>query len=132
MRDGVHLGLLGRLHGRLHSSLRWRVEVPLPMPGDHRAWDAEIVGDRPRPWRARVEAETRVADVQGLERRLSLKVRDDPGGHLILLLSDTRTNRLALDALASGLSALTPLSARRLLQGLAEGRDPEGGGILVL
>lgn len=96
IRDRAQLALLERLRGRLHPSLRWRTEVPLPIPGDLRAWDAEVRGHEPKPWRARIEAETRIAGGQALQRRLSLKLRDDPGGHLILLVSDTRSNRAAL------------------------------------
>jgi transcriptional regulator with XRE-family HTH domain len=84
IRDRAQLQLLDRLRARLHPSLRLRTEVPLPIEGDLRAWDAEITGRHPASWRARVEAETRIADGQALERRLGLKVRDDPTGHLIL------------------------------------------------
>src|SRR4029453_8828733 len=96
IRDRAQLALLERLRGRLHPSLRWRTEVPLPREGDLRAWDAEIRGPPPARWRMRVEAETRITDGQALERKLGLKVRDDPGGHLILLVADTRANRRAL------------------------------------
>src|SRR4029450_3620233 len=96
IRDRAQLALLERLRGRLHPSLRWRTEVPLPREGDLRAADAEIRGPPPARWRMRVEAETRITDGQALERKLGLKVRDDPGGHLILLVADTRANRRAL------------------------------------
>src|SRR2546425_5771136 len=84
IRDRAQLALLERLRKRLHPSLRWRTEVPLPIERDLRAWDAEIRGPQSGRWRALVEAETRVADGQALERRLTLKLRDDPDGHLIL------------------------------------------------
>lgn len=132
IRDRAQLALLERLRTRLHPSLRWRPEVPLPIEGDLRAWDAEIVGRQPAPWRARVEAETRIADGQALERRLSLKLRDDPEGHLILLVSDTRANRAALRSLNDGLRGLLPLSTRQVLAALAAGRDPGGSGIVVM
>src|SRR6266508_2865854 len=44
IRDVAHARLLERLHGRLAPVLVWRTEVPLPIPGDPRAWDALIVG----------------------------------------------------------------------------------------
>src|SRR4029079_5356824 len=132
IRDRAQLALLERLRVRLHPTLRWRSEVPLPIEKDLRAWDAEIRGRDPRSWRARVEAETRIADGQALERKLALKLRDDPDGHLILLVSDTRSNRAALATLAPGLSAMLPRSTREILSALAAGREPPGSGIAII
>lgn len=132
IRDRAQLALLERLRVRLHSSLRWRTEVPLPIEGDLRARDADIRGRDSRPWRTRVEAETRISDGQALERRLALKLRDDPEGHLILLVADTRTNRRALAALGPGLRAMFPCSAREVLAALSAGREPPGSAILVM
>jgi hypothetical protein len=106
--------------------------VPLPIEGDLRAWDAEISGRHPEPWRARVEAETRIADAQALERRLNLKRRDDPAGHLILLVSDTRTNRRAVATMEQGLDLGFPLRTRAILATLGAGNDPGGSGIVIL
>lgn len=132
IRDRAHLALLERLRARLDPSLAWRTEVPLPSVGDLRAWDAEIRGRQPTPWRARVEAETTIADGQALERRLALKMRDDPGGHLLLLVSDTRANRAALRTLEAGLRTLLPLRTREILAALSTGRDPGASGIVVM
>ena len=132
IRDRAQLELLDRLRTRLHRSLRWRTEVPLPIEGDLRAWDAEITGHHPMPWRARVEAETQIADGQALERRLALKDRDDPTGHLILLVSDTRTNRRALASIGVGLDHLVPARTREMLAALSAGTDPARGGLIIL
>ena len=132
IRDRAHLALLERLRKRLHPRLRWRTEVPLPIERDLRAWDAEISGRQPRHWRARVEAESRISDSQALERRLTLKLRDDPGGHLILLVSDTRANRAAIRSIRDGLTELVPLSTRELLAAVSSGRDPGASGIAVM
>jgi transcriptional regulator with XRE-family HTH domain len=132
IRDRAQLALLDRLRARIHAELRWRTEVPLPGDGDLRAWDAEIRGREPRPWRARIEAETNITDGQALERRLTLKDRDDPDGHLILLLSDTRANRDAIRLLRDGLRELLPLGTREIMAALAAGRDPGGSGIVIL
>ncbi|HEV8546851.1 MAG TPA: helix-turn-helix transcriptional regulator [Candidatus Limnocylindrales bacterium] len=132
IRDRAQLALLERFRRRLPASLRWRTEVPLPIERDLRAWDGEIQGRDPARWRARVEAETKVFDGQALERRLSLKVRDDPGGYLILLVADTQSNRRALAVLRDGLRDLLPLDTREILVALSEGRDPCGSGIVVL
>jgi transcriptional regulator with XRE-family HTH domain len=132
IRDRAQLALLERLRGRLHPTLHWRTEVPLPIPGDLRAWDAEVRGPKPNRWRARIEAETRIVDGQALERRLALKLRDDPGGHLILLVSDTRANRAALRSIAAGLHDVLPLKTRAILSALTAGRDPGGSGVVIL
>jgi transcriptional regulator with XRE-family HTH domain len=132
IRDRAQLALLERFRARLHPSIRWRTEVPLPMDRDLRAWDADIRGSQPAAWRCRVDAETRVADAQALERRLTLKARDDPDGHLILLLAETRANRRAVGWLREGLRELLPLDPRQLLRALHAGDDPGGSGIVML
>jgi transcriptional regulator with XRE-family HTH domain len=132
MRDRAQLALLERLRSRLHPALRWRTEVPLGIEGDLRAWDAEIRGHEPAPWRARVEGETGIPDGQALERRLNLKARDDPDGHVILLVSDTRANRAALRGLREGMRDQFPLDSRATLARLGEGRDPGQSGIVIL
>ena len=70
IRDAGHTRLLDRLRRDLASGLQWRSEVPLPIEGDLRAWDAVIGGPG---WRLMVEAETLIDDVQALERRLALE-----------------------------------------------------------
>ncbi len=132
IRDRAQLALLERLRARLHPTVRWQTEVPLRIDGDRRAWDAEIRGRDPQPWRARIEAETGIPDGQSLLRRLNLKARDDPDGHVILLVSDTRANRIALQAIRAGMRDTFPLDGRAVLTSLGQGRDPAGSGIAVL
>src|SRR5262245_4361969 len=55
IRDAGHARLLARFRAELHATLRWRTEVPLPIPGDLRSWDAITGGI---DWRVGVEAET--------------------------------------------------------------------------
>jgi hypothetical protein len=129
LRDAAHLALLGRLRGLLHPSLAWRTEVPLPVPGDLRAWDAMIVGP---DWRDGVEAETRVHDAQAQQRRLVLKHRDGGVDHAILLLADTRHNRVVLRGAGSVLMEAFPMPAKELLASLAAGTNPGASGILLL
>jgi transcriptional regulator with XRE-family HTH domain len=129
VRDRAHVRLLERLRAVLHPSLVWRLEVPLPIPGDLRAWDAVIGG---LDWTVAVEAETRISDAQALQRRLSRKVRDGRTSHVILLIADTQRNRDATAAWGSGLGAMLPTSARVLLDALRSGTDPGGSGIVIL
>ena len=128
IRDVEQARVLERLRPRVHVSLGWSTEVPLPIPGDLRAWDAVIRGPG---WRIGVEAETALDDVQAVERRLALKQRDGDVDRVILLVADTRRNRLALAASPASFGSL-PLRTREVLAALREGRDPGQSGIVVL
>lgn len=131
LRDVAHLALLERLRTVVHPGLRWAVEVPVVAsdPGDRRAWDAMIRGD---PWPIAVEAETRLRDVQEVERRVALKMRDGRVDQVILLLADTRWNRQVLRAAGPSLTGQFPLSASAMLAALRTGRDPGASGIVLL
>lgn len=129
LRDRAHAELLEKLRLHLHPSLRWRTEVPFPNPGDLRAWDALITG---AAIRIGVEAETRPRDGQELERRLSLKRRDGGIDRLILLLSDTRTNRALVHERQAALAAAFPTRMREALAALAAGRPPDADAVILL
>jgi hypothetical protein len=128
IRDAGQQRLIARLRARVPDGLTWRTEVPLPIDGDRRAWDAVIHGDG---WSVAVEAETVLDDLQTTERRLNLKVRDGGFEHVILLVADTRRNRRALDA-APGAFAAFSRDGRRVLAALAGGRAPDKNGIVIL
>lgn len=129
LRDAAQVALLERLRQRLHPSLTWRTEVPLPIAGDRRAWDAVIRG---RGWQLAVEAETRLRDAQATSRRISLKARDGEVDHVVLLLGDTTRNREALTIARESLRDAFPLDARSILSSLGRGQDPGSGGIVIL
>ena len=127
VRDAAQLALLDRLRARLSPGLRFRVEVPMPVPGDLRSADGLILGSA---FDAMVEAETHVDDVQAVVRRARAKRRDLGSGRLILLLSDTKHHREVL-RLHPELFDEFPISMRVGLQALAKGEDP-GGDMIVL
>jgi transcriptional regulator with XRE-family HTH domain len=127
LRDRAHLELLERLKAAIHPSIGWRTEVPFPNPGDLRAWDALLILGGIR---IGVEAETRPRDAQELQRRLALKRRDGGVDRLILLLSDTRSNRAFLRVAGATLAADFPIPGRAALRALSEGRDPGGSAIV--
>lgn len=129
LRDRAHLALLERLRIRLHPSLSWRLEIPVTGPPDLRAWDAVIAAAN---WRKPVEAETRLGDFQALERRVTLKQRDGHMEHVLLLVADTRHNRIALRSVAPSLDAQFPVPGRRALELLSAGIDPGGSAIVLL
>lgn len=128
VRDAAHLALIERLRRRVDPNLRWRVEVPVPISGDLRSADVVIDG---RSIDAMVEGETRLSDLQALERRVRTKQRDMGIGRVILLVSDTRHNRAVLGAHPE-LLVRFPVSTRACLTAVRDGRDPGGDAIVLL
>jgi len=129
--DAAQRKLLDRLRDRTHPSLKWRFELPLPIAGDQRAWDAVI--EAPGQGRVAVEAETKLRNLQALQRRVALKLRDDPTiGAVILLVAGTRANREVMRAEGDALVTDFPLSGRAILESLGDGRLPAASGIVVL
>lgn len=126
VRDAGHLALLARLRERVHPAVRWRSEVPMPIPGDLRSADATLDGDQ---LDAMIEAETRLADVQGLERRVANKARDLGVRRVILLVLDSSHNREVVRS-TPWLVERFPIGTRAALAALGNGRDP-GGDCLV-
>ena len=129
--EAGQVALLGRLRERLHPGLGFRTEVPLPIPGDQRAWDGFIDRLSGMAKNLPVEADTRLVDGQGQLRRVMLKLRDSGLEHVLLLLADTRTNRHAVAATSATIAPDFPVSPRRALAALAV-REHPGGSALVL
>ncbi len=129
IRDVAHAQLLADLRARLHGSLRWAVEVPLPLPTDLRAWDGAIRGVG---FLYGVEAETSPHDGQALLRRLQAKLRDSDADGAILLLRGTLQTRRFLAEAAGWLGTTFPVSGPRALELLGAGVDPGGSAIVVL
>jgi transcriptional regulator with XRE-family HTH domain len=128
VRDKAHVSLLGRFSARLHPSVHWRTEVPIPIPGDLRTADGVAEG---RTFDATIEAETRLDDVQAVERRLRTKQRDLDTKRAILLVADTRHNRAVVRAIPN-LSKQFPIGTRACLAALARGEDPGGDCLAIL
>jgi transcriptional regulator with XRE-family HTH domain len=130
VRDRAQVALLARFEAALGPPIRMQREVPLPIAGDLRAWDARITdGSRT----ASVEGESVVGDAQALERRIALKERDDPGsGVVILVVNRTAHNRRAVGACREALRDRFPLDGPAILSSLRAGRVPPLGGIVYL
>jgi hypothetical protein len=126
IRDVAQARLLERLRRELHPSLHWRTEVPLPISGDLRAWDAMISG---ADWRLALDAETVLNDIQALERRLTLKQRDGGVDHVLLLVADTPRNRRARDGAPASLAAFCG-NPREVLAALRKGRSPGASALI--
>jgi transcriptional regulator with XRE-family HTH domain len=129
LRDEAHLRLLERLHALLPHGVSWRTEVPIDRMGDQRAWDAFISFGS---LRIGVEAETRLRDIQALERRIALKKRDGNVTRVVLLVAATRANRVLLRSLGSTIQGAFPVPGRLALDALAVARDPGGDALVLL
>jgi transcriptional regulator with XRE-family HTH domain len=129
IRDAGQLKLLERLRVRVANSFTWRTEVAMPIPGDLRAWDAALMG---RALRIGVDAETRLRDIQAVDRRVMLKLRDSAFDRAILLVAATRNNRLAMREAGASLRENYPVPARIALKALSAGHDPGGNSLIML
>ena len=130
LRDGVQVRLLDALRRRLHSSLGWRTEVPLPGAGERRAWDAVITANEGS---VGVEGISRFGAADATIRRVNLKLADDARiARAILVVNDTVRNRAALRAALATVRADFPLQTREVVAELESGRLPALGGVVLL
>lgn len=130
VRDAPQLSLLARFAAVLGSPLRLNREVVLPVDGNGRAWDAMIVGANEGAF---VEAESHLNDVQACERRVALKVRDDPRARIVILvLTRSAHHRTLLAEHREALRAQFPLDSAAVLTELRAGRLPALSGIVLI
>ena len=129
VRDTAQLRLLERFVALLPSLARVDREVPLPVPGDRRPWDALVTLDGRR---AGCEAETRLGDMQALERKLAQKVRDGQVDLLLLVIADTAHNREVLELHRHVLRDLLPLDGPQVRRALRNARLPLSSGIVLV
>lgn len=130
IRDAGHVRLTGQFRARISpGGWMWRSEVPVAGPGDLRAWDGQLVRSGIT---IATEMETRLRDVQAMQRRIELKRRDGAVDHVLLVVADTRANRAVIKAAADVLSAAYAVSARAALAAVVAGRDPGGDALVVL
>lgn len=129
LRDAAQGELLSDFRATLHRSLRWATEVPLPIAGDQRAWDATASGP---DWCFGIEAETLPRDAQALIRRLQLKLRDGGLDGMLLVLRDTRRTREFMREAADELAGAFTVPGRRASELLAAGLEPDGSGVILV
>jgi transcriptional regulator with XRE-family HTH domain len=129
LRDAGQLALLDRFRQRCHPTIRWRTEVPMPIAGDRRAWD--LVG-LAAGLRIACDAETRLRDLQALDRRLSLKQRDSGFERIILLVADTRSNRAVIREQVGWVRDRFPVPSRRCLELLEAAIEPDADSLVLV
>jgi hypothetical protein len=129
IRDAAQIALIRRLRDRLGHKVAWAFEVPIPIAGDLRAFDAVLtVADG----RVGLEFYTRLADVQAQLRQVHLKQRDAGLERVVVVLRATVANRRAIRAAGPAIIDLFPGSTRRVMAALEQGRLPETNGFVLL
>jgi transcriptional regulator with XRE-family HTH domain len=129
IRDAAQVALLDRFRGRLSGDWLIKLEAPLPIQGDQRAWDMLLGAGR---LTIGIEAVTRLRDVQAQVRQAQLKRSDAAVGRLVLLIAATHANRRALSAAEVLMRADFTIGTRAALTALAAGRDPGGDALVLL
>jgi transcriptional regulator with XRE-family HTH domain len=127
IRDKGHQALIGRFRSVLSAAWRVAAEVPLPTPGDRRAWDlllrlsGQIVG---------VECETRLRDLQAFVRRIRQRELEGGAAVIVIVLAESASNRRLLPQLLEAVGPTYATSPRALLRALREGRSLPGSGVV--
>lgn len=129
LRDAGHVRLVRAFLALLPPAVHRRLEAPLGIIGDLRAWDVLLTLPR---CTIGVAAETRLRDVQALLRREEAKLRDGGTDRLLLVVWDSRANRNAVGFAGPALRGALPLDGRSILAALRAGRDPGANGLLFV
>jgi hypothetical protein len=129
IRDKGHQAVIGRFRAILNSAWRVAAEVPLPTPGDRRAWDlllrlpGQLVG---------VEVETRLRDIQAFVRRIRERELEGGADQIVIVLAESAINRRLLPMLLEALGPRYETPPRRLLNALREGKTLPGSGVVLI
>ena len=127
-RDAAQLRLIERFRPRVGPIFSLRTEVPIGRYGDLRAWDVQLDG----PASVGIDAETRLHDVQSLQRRLETKGRDSGVDRVVLLVARSRHNAQILRFHREALASTLPADTREIMAALRAGRAPRRNGVVVL
>lgn len=128
LRDANQLEMIGGYRA-LAAGSGWdcRIEDPIPITGDLRAFDLML---RASGVRVAHEFVSRLYDVQAQIRPLMQKQRDAGIGTLILVIKDNAENRSHVREEQGLLRDLFPLKSRDVLRAIREKRDPGHNGIV--
>ncbi|MEA2025554.1 MAG: hypothetical protein U9O18_02575 [Chloroflexota bacterium] len=128
VRDAAQLRLIERFREPLDPQFLWRTEVLIGGEGDLRAWDIQLGG----PGSIGIDAETRLHDIQALQRRFETKWRDSGVDRLVLLVASSRHNRRVLAEHRDALLSTFPADTPEIMAALRRGRLPGSNGIVIL
>lgn len=133
VRDKGQQAVAKRLEGILSSAWSVTSETLLPLPGDTRSWDKllRLLG-APVRHLVGVDIESRIYDIQGLVRRTRLRERDGGVDAILIVLSDSATNRRLADQLRDALGPEYASSNRALRGALRRGEVLPGSGVVLI
>lgn len=128
LRDATQLEMVNG-YRTLAVACGWncRIEDPIPITGDLRAFDLMLRTSGPR---VAHEFVSRLYDVQAQIRPILQKQRDATIGVLILVIKDNAENRRLVREAGETLRDIFPLSSRDVLLAIRERRAPIGNGIV--
>lgn len=128
LRDATQLAMINgyRQFADRHG---WscRIEQPMPISGDLRAFDVVL---RRGKLAVAHEFVSRVSNVQAQVRPLLQKQRDAGADCLVLVVRDTNENRRAVRAAGAVLVDLFPLGTRGVLAAIRRGERPTANGLV--
>lgn len=130
LRDMAHLRLTDAFRTLLGPGLVVRAEVPIGDPRDLRAWDLTLT-DRASA-ECGVELETRLVDAQEQLRRIMRKVTDSGLERVLLVISDTRANRAAIQVASGLFSTMFAIDDPGAYDALARGQVPPRNALLLV
>lgn len=128
VHDAAQLRVIGDLRKQVGEPFRFRTEVLIGGPGDYRAWDVRLDG----PGSVGIDVETRLRDIQAVQRRCGAKWRDSGVDRIVLVLAGSRHNRAIVREHRSALYSTFPADTAEMLAALRAGRLPERNGIVLL
>lgn len=130
LRDAGQLHLLSRFRDSIGPRWSWRMEVAVSGdPRERRSFDAVIERGVDR---AAVEAVTRLVDAQAQVRSIALKQEAAAIAVVLLVLNDSRQNRLAVKLAEPVLLPSFPSPPRPSLAALRSGRLPAANAIILI
>lgn len=133
VRDKAQLAIAGRFQASLSDAWRVTDEALLPGAGESRAWDKllRLAGATPSHL-VGVDIESRIWDVQALVRRTRARERDGGVDAILIVLSDSATNRRVVHVLRQALGPPYQTPPRALLAALRVGQPLPGSGVVLL
>lgn len=132
VRDKGQQAVGKRFDGVLSPAWWVTSEALLPMPGDLRSWDKLLRLRGQYPCLVGVDLETRIRDIQALVRRTRLRERDGGVDHILIVLSDSATNRRLAEELRQALGPAYATPPRAILAALRAGRPLPGSGVILI
>ncbi len=133
IRDSGQQPLGRRFDAMLSSAWHTTNEALLPRPGDRRAWDKLLnLTTYPRRYLVGVDLESRVRDIQDLTRRTRLRERDGGVDALLVVLSDSATNRRLRQPLIDSLGEAYRTSVAGIRVALRDGVPLPGSGVVLV